>query len=243
MAFLIDQALIGQDSCRIEGEDFHHLRRVLRKNIGDPVDILSTGKVRYRGRITAMADDSAAISLSDPIAHETESSLQLTIACAAIKGDAFFDNVRMFCELGAQRIVVFVSENCVVQYDEKRAQRKREKMQRIVNESCKQNLRTCPPAIDPLTTFEQLLSDDQWLPRQKILCYEGAREPIAPLSIDTGQPLLLMIGPEGGISQREAQKARMCGIQMVSLGPRILKASTAQVAALSIVQHRFGDIP
>ncbi|MBB5021116.1 RsmE family RNA methyltransferase [Desulfurispira natronophila] len=241
MAFLVASEQIDGNVCYIRGEELHHLRTVLRRQTGDPVDIICRSGTRYDGTIRALERHEAEITLQNGRPHNVESPLDVTMACATSKGDILMESARMFCELGVTGIVAFDAHNSTVRYDQRRWERKQLKLQRIVEQSCKQNLRTCVPRIHCLHTFESLFTDS-WQEHQKIIFHECATTPLAQIAIDPQQPILLLVGPEGGFSSEEIAMASRHGAAIASMGPRVLKVSTAHIAALVMVQHRFGDV-
>ena len=147
-------------------------------------------------------------------------------------------------ELGAAKVQPLESENCVARYDGKKAEARRERWQRIADEAAKQCGRTALLTVAPILPFGKWIADRSPEDGAAFFCYEAEREKAlgAWLAEMHGDAFTAVIGPEGGFSPAEAEMARRAGLAAVTLGPRILRAETAAVAAMAIVQHVKGDL-
>lgn len=240
MAFLIAQHTIANDQCVLCGDDFHHLVRVLRAKEGSLVSIITDQHIRYRGLVSAVDEASATVTLLDPQQHNIESPVRITVACALTKGNHIFDTMRMFTELGANELILFHSQHTVISYTSQSFAAKRAKLQRISEESQKQNQRTAPVLVSDVCSFRDLFQKPyQEMP--KILFYEKEGENMRDVAWQAPS-LMLIFGPEGGFHRDEIALAEQHGVAFVTLGPRILKAQTAQIAGLTLAQYQFGDM-
>ncbi len=149
-------------------------------------------------------------------------------------------------ELGINTIVPLTSDNCVVRYDAKKAKAKQDKWQKIANEAGKQCGRSQLPQVQEIQPLKQWLTE---MSGQKTdfaicMCYENEEQTgIKELLNRCSQKrFAIVIGPEGGFSLAEAEFAQKLGIPSVSLGNRILRAETAAIAAMAIIQYEKGDL-
>jgi 16S rRNA (uracil1498-N3)-methyltransferase len=148
--------------------------------------------------------------------------------------------VQKATELGVSRIIPVVTERTVVRLDTQQAQRRRLHWQAIAVAACEQSGRDRIPGVDaPLTLAEFLGNPASGATR--VLLSSAADLKVTDLPRPPSG-ILVLIGPEGGLAQAEQRAALAAGFVAVRLGPRVLRTETAAVAALTLLQHRFGDL-
>ena len=231
------------DHMTITGPDAHHLMHVLRAKAGQQLVVADAAGAAARTEISAFTAESVELRLIELLQERAESPVELVLAQCLPKGDKMDFIVQKAVELGAAMVVPLKSANCVVKYDAKKCAARQEKWQRIADEALKQCGRSRHLVVTPVME----LAD--WLTQQDaagavFMCYEGeAQRPLrAYLQTAECQRYTALIGPEGGFSPAEAAQAIAAGVQTVSLGPRILRAETAALAALSVLQYEKGDL-
>jgi 16S rRNA (uracil1498-N3)-methyltransferase len=151
--------------------------------------------------------------------------------------------IRQLTELGISRWIPFFAARSVSRPDAARLERRAARWQKIATEALKQCRRTQPPRIETVAGFEQMLAAGVdadikiafWEEEQSVLP-EADRHGRVPGDI------FIILGPEGGLTSEEIALARQAGFKSVSLGPRILRAETATLAACTLVQHLYGDM-
>jgi 16S rRNA (uracil1498-N3)-methyltransferase len=190
-------------------DDHHHLSRVLRLRPGDELTA-SDGAGRWRRcRFGSPLEPVGEIEVDDPPQPE------ITIAFALVKGERPEWVVQKLTEVGVDRIVPFVAERSVVQWDDDKAARNHARLLTVAREAAMQSRRAWLPEVEQITTFAQAASR-----AGAALADRGG----APPSLD--HPMLL-VGPEGGWSDRE----RGAGLATIRLGPTVLRAETAAIVA------------
>lgn len=229
----------------ITGQDAHHIGYSLRSKAGDRLTIVDTNGEVAVMEIKSFTADTVDLGLVERIIADTESPIELTLAMCLPKADKMDFIVQKATELGAVAVQPLRSANCVVKYDEKKCEARREKWQRIADEAVKQCGRTAIPQIKQimdLTDWLKTVQNDESL--TAIMCYEAEDKLTIGRFLNTcqGKKYAVLIGPEGGFSLGEVEAAEQAGVACVTLGPRILKAETAAVTTLSIVQHIKGDL-
>lgn len=229
-----------EDVLHLEGERLRHLRTVLRLGPGDEFSATDGAGVEYRLRVERLGRDrgrALVLGRAEPL---RESALDLVIAQALPKGDRFSSVLEKAAELGVRGIRPVLSQRTVVAGGAGTAAAR---WRRIVASAVAQSGRTRLPVVHPLCTFEQLIADPS-PPELRLLLWEhateGLRELIDPRPVP--RSVLVAIGPEGGWSEQEVQRARQAGFVAVRFGPRILRTDTAGVAALAVLQSRWGDL-
>ena len=231
------------DTVTITGDDAAHLMYAMRAKAGDEVTLVDDHGAVGRMELTGFTQDSVTMRLVERLDADTESPIDIELAQCLLKGDKFELVIQKAVELGVTRIQPLASRNCVVRYEGKKAAAKRERWQKIAEEAAKQCGRTRVPEVLPMLPLTEWLDARQGT---LLFCYENEeQQPIKTalraLPDNTGT-IIALIGPEGGFTLDEAAAIEAAGGQSVTLGPRILRAETAAIAAMSIVQYEKGDL-
>jgi 16S rRNA (uracil1498-N3)-methyltransferase len=152
--------------------------------------------------------------------------------------------LRQITELGATDWIPFESSYSIPHWDKERLQKRKRRWEKITTEALKQCRRNQTVKIHHLTRFDKLVQEAENYDL-KILFYEKAstlRDLLGRSANRAVKKILLVLGPEGGFHPQEVELAKASGFQIVSLGPRILKAETAGVVSCALIQFLFGDI-
>ena len=237
-----------QEELVITGGDAHHLGRVMRARAGDRILVADDeGKVgEYE--LTGFTESSVSMRLVQYVEERTESPVEIVLAQCLPKGDKLDLIVQKATELGGNVIVPLASDNCVVRYDSKKAQARQEKWQKIADEAGKQCGRSRLPEVQPVQPFGEWLREmagEQSGDTAICMCYENELQQGMKDFLQgqrTAKRFVVIIGPEGGFSLAEAALAKEMGIASVSLGTRILRAETAAISAVALIQYENGDL-
>lgn len=226
----------------ITGEDAHHLMHVLRAKNGQQIVVADAQKKVALAEIISFEENCVQLQCLQELAADTEAPVAVTLVQWLPKADKMDFIVQKAVELGVQRIIPVAGDHCVVKYDAAKRENRRKKWQKIAEEAAKQCGRTILPQVEPVTSLKDVLENAGH--DVCIMCYEG-QVPCtlgAFLAQQTGEQFSLFIGPEGGFSQAETALCTDYGVQMVTMGPRILRAETASLAAIAIVLYEKGDL-
>lgn len=231
------------DEVIVTGTDAHHLGYALRSREGDRYIVADKDGKTAVMEITGFTADTVTLKLIEHIEADTESPIALTLAMCLPKADKMEFIVQKAVELGVSSIQPLKSANCVVKYDEKKTEARREKWQRIANEAAKQCGRTLIPTVEPIRDIKEWLgtcTEQDGL----FLCYENEEKfPLGKWFKDkTLKHYTALVGPEGGFTPEEVQAAQKAGAAVVTLGPRILRTETAALAVIACVQYEKGDL-
>ena len=234
------------------GSAARHVTRVLRLRPGQPLTLFNGQGGEYAATIEALQREQVVVALGDARAIERESPLRLTLAQGVSRGERMDLVVQKATELGASTIVPVLTERSVVRVSAPEGRRKAEHWRAIVIAACEQSGRNrLPQLVPPIAIAEFLRSAESALAAAG---GDGARgvttrlllSPAARSRLDEvprrGDALTVLIGPEGGLSEAEEQAALDAGFTAVRLGPRVLRTETAAIAALALLQRRFGDL-
>ena len=233
------------DTIEITGSDAHHLMHVMRAKAGQEVTVVDDEGSVACMEMTAFREDAVTLVLKERLAANTESPLELVLAQCLLKADKMDYVVQKAVELGVTEIVPVKSHNCVVRYDAKKAAARQQRWQKIAEEAAKQCGRTSLTEVTPITDLSNLIRENSDTEDTEIVfCYENEDETTVKscLQAAKGKRLILLIGPEGGFTLDEAQAVQEAGGKAVTLGPRILRAETAAVAAVTVAQYENGDL-
>jgi 16S rRNA (uracil1498-N3)-methyltransferase len=212
----------------------HRLREVMRARSGDPLLLFDGHGREHRATLIAVHRHQAIAAVGEAVAALPESPLELTLAQGICRGEKMDLVIQKATELGVRRIVPLLTERVEVALQGERLQRRLAHWQQVAISAAEQSGRSCVPEVaEPI--------DIGVLPMAAALILD----PSAVRRLSTLEPILsatLIVGPEGGISERELAQARGRGATPVGLGPRILRTETAGLAAIAALQARFGDL-
>jgi 16S rRNA (uracil1498-N3)-methyltransferase len=164
----------------------------------------------------------------------------VTLLQGIARGERMDLIVQKATELGVARIVPVLAERSVVKLDAKQRERKREHWQAIANSACEQCGRNRVPDVGAPRAFANSL-DDLAADAQRCLLAADGDTALAQAGADAGRPVVLLIGPEGGLADAEREFARAHGFIACHLGPRVMRTETAGLAALAVLQTVAGD--
>ena len=238
-----DKAGIGQEGM-IGGTDARHIHKVLRMKPGDTLVVFDGAGHDYEAIIKTVSSDQVRVTPVKRIHTTMDSPITITFAQAMLKGKKMDVLARQITELGITRWVPFFSERSIPVPFRAKLSARLERWRTIIIESVKQCQRSRLTELDDIISFEEALemgkSDDVKL----IFWEEETRALYEVLSSvpDKCERIFAIIGPEGGFSETEVEKAVSFGYQSVSLGSRIMKAETAALSACTLMQYLFGDM-
>ncbi len=242
--FFIEQSEITGQMPSITGSDARHIKNVLRLKPGDKIKVFDGTGCEYESKIESYLKKKVTIAIIKKVPSKAESPVRIIVAQAFLKDKKMDTIVRQLTELGVSKWIPFMAGRSVPNPDKKRLSARDKRWKTIAKEALKQCERGCLPEICSVVSFEDLL----FLERDcdnKIVFYENETKAIAPSMLSpvtTSKKILMVFGPEGGFTKDEVEKAKDCGFVTASLGPRILKADTASIAACTLIQYLFGDM-
>jgi len=234
---------IEGDHATLLGDHADHLARVLRAEIGQQYDITTPTGVRL-GRIVSVKEGCVDFLLGDFLPNLTVSAPNITLALSIFKFDRMEWAIEKSTELGVTRILPVIAartEKHLAQSATKRAERWR----RLVIQASEQSRRDAPPEVPDPLKFDQLLTNTA--PTRIVLA--ESEQPVSlsfsltPAKRDSEAPVILAVGPEGGWTQGELRKFDDAGWHTATLGPTILRAETAAIAALAIAFSQLQHLP
>jgi len=241
--FFVAAEAIVPPTVRITGPLLHHLRQSLRLQPGEILSVTDDRGNRYRTEIAGVTGRELVGRILDTTSAPPKQGRSVVLAQSLLKGEKMDWVIQKATELGVERIAPILANHSVVRPRAERIEHQRARWQRIALEAAQQSERWSVPTIDKPATITQMLSASRTA-ASKILLAErlpGASLTNVPLHTGRGD-VCLLVGPEGGWEEEEVQQALHEGFSAVTMGPRILRAETAAIAAISVLQSRLGGL-
>ena len=236
-------------NCQVElpADASHHCAQVLRYKEGDQLTVFNGDGFDYLATIITINKKRCEIDINKQIAVNNESPLTIHLFQGIAKGDKMDLIIQKAVELGVAEITPLFTERCNVKLNNKRLAKKLEHWNKVSISACEQSGRAVIPKINPAIQIENLQIDNQQTDDQKIgKLITFYLEPTSEKSFSDYQienkNVALLVGPEGGFSDRDLQQADKKNLYGVSMGPRILRTETAGLSAIAILQSHFGDL-
>lgn len=243
--FFIQSSRIANRTVTIDDPLLSHLSKSLRIREGEEIWVGDEHRVRYRVRVDHLDTNSLQASIIETVAGPPAPAAPVILAQAVLKGDRMNWVIQKATELGVIAIIPLLTSRVIARTPAGRVQTVRERWQRIAVDAAQQSEQWAFPGVTPPMTLPELFrhAPDAAL-RCALLERETGQNSLGALSIDhTFQgTIVLAVGPEGGWTPEEMQELLDQRFQAVSLGENILRSETAPLVALSILQHRLGNL-
>jgi len=217
-----------------------HVTRVLRQVAGDPLSLFNGDGCEYAASILSVGKREVTVRISSSQALTNESPLKLTLAQGVARGEKMDLIVQKATELGVACIVPLLTERSEVKLDASRAEKRLAHWRAVAASACEQSGRATLPQIVPALPLSAWLAGLGQDGALRLALLPEARHSSRELQFrDAGG--LLVVGPEGGLGERDIAALSAAGFQGLRLGPRILRTETAGLAALAALQALHGD--
>lgn len=243
----INQLLTENSTVVLGQESSHYLCKVLRVK-ADRQLVLFNGYLsdagesgEYQATLIEADKKACVVEIKKFIETQSESPLKLELACCLIKNDRMDWLLQKATELGVTKISPLFSEFTDVKLSAERIDKKQRHWQQIVISACEQSGRTQVPIVNSPVSLSDWLVQDKSEGRYVLHPYNAKPFVFDNTLRSVTKTVSLLVGPEGGLSDQEVNEAHANQFQSVLLGPRILRAETAPLVALSILQSQLGD--
>ena len=231
------------DGGEISRDEAKHAFRVLRLRPGEEIEALDGNGGRFLARIAELSDDGGRVEIVSQL-PSNECPVRITVYQGIPKAEKMELLAQKLTELGVSRMIPVRMERCVVKLDAREAEKRAQRLNRIAQEAVKQCGRALPMEICGAMDFGQALRDmkEQDLVLTPWEEARGLRMRDAAADKPNAQRIGIVIGPEGGISEKEIRQMKDVGAVPVTLGPRILRTETAAMAAAALAAALWGDV-
>lgn len=239
--FFVEDAQIGREFVTITGSDVNHIKNVLRMKIGEKIRISSNGGQDYFCEISEIAEDFIQADILKEEAPSTELSGKIYLFQGIPKGNRMEFIIEKAVELGVHEIIPVAMKYCVVKLDAKKETARLNRWQKLSEAAAKQSKRSIIPKIHPVMSFTEaaeyaMQCDVRLVPYENERGMDSTKQAFS--TIQKGNSVSVMIGPEGGFAQEEIAMVKDT-MQVISLGRRILRTDTAGIAVLSMLMLRL----
>lgn len=243
LRILVDPSELERATLTLRGQEFHYAARVRRARSGETVEVFDGAGRSATATVTEIRTDELDLNLAAP--QDVPTPLpEVWVGAALIKGERMDWMVSKLVELGAARILPFIGERTVVRVPPDRARARQQRFERLAQAASRQCRRAHLPHIAPIQSFDEVLRESadvglKLIPRvaDRLPPLVSAMPPMRPRS------LVVLVGPEGGFAPEETAAASAAGFVSVSLGPRVLRAETAALAAAALIDLHFQQLP
>ena len=243
--FYVDPAAVTKPLVILKGSEAHHIKNVLRLKPHDRIKLIDGTGNEYEAVIKTLDAEKVEIEIRHEFQLPVTAGARILVAQAFLKEKKMDDLVRKLSELGIAGWIPFFSHRSVPKPDKNRLVGRTDRWKRIAAQAVKQCRRSDMLRIYEALSFKEVLQFSQACDL-KIVFWENET---APLNRDLGskgqvpsKKIMLMLGPEGGFTEQEIEMVRQSGFAVAGLGPRILRAETATLAACTLIQYLYGDM-
>lgn len=242
--FFLPMEAIVDGLATVKGDLYRHMAKVLRMKAGDRVILADGQGSEYTGLIKQVERDRLTIVVDIPHGETVqEEGPAITLYQGIPKGDKMDFLLQKCTELGISAIVPFTSSRTILKITRERELERLERWRRIVAEAARQSKRSSIPSISPIMDFgEAVRSADDPV---RLMLWEGeTANRLKPVLLGTNAPAsaAVIVGPEGGLSENEAELAAANGFTPITMGKRILRTETAGIAIMAVLQFCWGDM-
>lgn len=218
----------------LEESDIRHIKKVMRMNINDKIEVVYNNKLHIC-EITSL--EPFNIKVIEKLDEDKKTKIELTVAVALVKEQKMDLILQKLTELGVSRIIPVSMERSIVKLDKERFNKKKVRWESICKEASEQSKRTNIPIIEDIKSIKDLTKEDADL---KLVASTKEKEKLLNYylqSIEDCAKIIMVIGPEGGISDKEEDILVSNGYNRVSFGNLIFRIETATIYVASIINY------
>ncbi|HEX6260550.1 MAG TPA: 16S rRNA (uracil(1498)-N(3))-methyltransferase [Woeseiaceae bacterium] len=225
----------------LDEERTRYISAVLRLRVGEELALFDGRGGEFAAIITEASRRAVILHIGAHRAREFESPLRIHLVQGVSRGERMDLVVQKATELGVHRITPVLAGRSVVQLDGAKSSKRAAHWAKVAQSACEQCGRNVVPLIDTPQSFASWLAAAGTSDAQRVVLRPGAARTLTNLEY-AGDVWQVLIGPEGGLSDTEVAQAVSAGFVPCVLGPRVLRTETAAIAALAILQDRYGDL-
>ena len=220
----------------IDGDEFIHAKTVQRVDTGSEICLLDGSGKEYTAIVAKVEKRQLTAHITGVSEGDREPRTPVYLLIGALKGDKTELVVQKACELGAEKVGVFSSEYCSAFLNENKIER----LKKVAKEAAKQCMRSRAPEIEYFDNLQSALESALNYENKLFACEFANRSEINLSKIEGATAIV--IGSEGGFSEKEFNLSKQLGFSTVYLGRRILRAETAAISLLSLVAYALGEL-
>lgn len=222
-----------------DSENYRHIARSLRARVGEKLLLIDEAQIQYEVIIKDINSSEIICYIEKSYPSKRDLSFDLYLAQSPLRSDAQLTIMEKATELGVRGVYPIITDNCVL--NKSVLEKKREKWQKVMYEASKQCERAKVPTCFDITILEKVLENkfDKILVMAERSTEISFKEFLRKNPVKKGEKVLVIIGPEGGFSQKEFDYFRVKNLPLISLGDLILKAETAVIMTLGDIIYEY----
>ena len=229
------------DNIVLDAQATNHVIRVLRLKQNDPVILFNGQGGEYTGVLDIVDKRCARVQLQEFQQPDNESPLYITLMQGVSRGERMDFTLQKSVELGVNAIFPVLTQHSTVHLDAARAKKKQAHWQGVVNSACEQSGRDVVPRVYELDTLQNQAHELTATNASTIVLHHRADNSLPSIAKPPANSVVLVVGPEGGLSDEELDWLHTLGCAEVKIGPRILRTETAALTAIAVMQALWGD--
>ncbi|WP_024972141.1 16S rRNA (uracil(1498)-N(3))-methyltransferase [Ralstonia pickettii] len=243
--FFVDTPLAPNTTVTLDESVTRHIH-VLRLAAGDDICLFDGSGYEFRARLDAINKRDATASLVDATQPDTEARYAITLAQGIAGGDKMDWLIEKAVELGVNAVAPLQTERGVVRLSGERAVKRVQHWQALVQAACEQCGRARVPVVAPVATLREWLATAKSTDAPRVLLSPRGAQSLTQWAVQSrtrieGSGIVLLIGPEGGLSPDEEALAEAAGFLPLTLGRRILRTESAALVAVSALHAVLGE--
>ncbi len=240
--FINNECFNLESSCYITGSDFHHIKNVMRMKICDKIYVVDEDQNAYLAEIDSFDMDRVNCNIIEKLKRNVELDSYVVIAQGLVVRVKTEEVLRRITELGASGFVQVAMERSIVKVKDNK-DNKLDRMKMIVKEASEQCHRNKIMDVFNIHSFKEFITNFKDYD-VKVFAYEEAGRANKfnlkeQIKLAKGKKMIVLVGPEGGISEKEVQLLEANGFVSVGLGPRILRTETAPLYVMSAISYEL----
>lgn len=245
--FFVENEAIQNQQIEIKGKDVNHIKNVLRKKIEDEIIICNTDTTKdYLCKIINIEENAILTNIIEELETNVEAKVEVSIFQGLPKADKMELVIQKAVELGVYDITPIEMKYCVVKLNDKDKRKKQERWQKIAEVAAKQSGRNQIPQINDISSIKNICNLCQTYDIV-LVAYEKEEEnklryeleKLKAIEKKKDLKIAIVIGPEGGIDEKEIAILKESGAKVVTLGKRILRTETVALQMLSVIMYEF----
>lgn len=243
--FYIEEINSDDKLCVITGSEAKHITKVLRMTPGDRFILMDGEGSRFEALIESVSSREVVVLLENRLPEPLPSAVNITLCQALLKPSAMDYLIQKTSELGVDCILPFFSGRTVISFDEDRLANKMRHWREIAKNSAKQCGRSVPVKIETPCSFKELMVKWHGEKALKAILWEDERSKNFKTLLKSSSAIkrfMGIVGSEGGFTWEEIEAAGEAGFESASMGGRVLRAETAAITMVAVVQYELGDL-
>jgi 16S rRNA (uracil1498-N3)-methyltransferase len=241
--FIVNPRAIDDDSLYLDQSESHHLAGVFRAKQGDIFYAIDGSGKKYRAVIKSISSKKVIADIISTVRLENETVIKFCLAFGLTRSAKIDLVIEKGTEIGVSKFILYGSEKTLVEdMPVSRIERKLSRWRNIAESAAKQSLRTIVPEIAPPVHYNEIMAMAEDFDLALLADMSAQPTPVENYLCDSPRDILLLVGPESGLTDEETARALRAGFKAIKLGPRRLRTETAAIVLTSLVMHETGEL-